>query len=268
MQNIILSDIRIYPVKSLTGISVDESSVFPHGLNNDRLLMLIDDSGLFITQRKYPQLALVNTNIDNDKLRVTAPDRPDLMISENDFASETIYVKIWRDECDGRVASEKINHWFSRFLNMPVRLIKYNHKKSRAINPDYSQKGDIVSYADAYPLLVISKASLDDLNSRLQVSVTMNNFRPNLIVDGCEAYAEDIWKKIRIGKVEFDAVKKCDRCILTTIDPKTGIKDANRQPFNTLTEYRKEQGGVMFGMNLIPRSNGTLYINDQVEIIN
>jgi len=267
MQNSHLSDIRIYPVKSLTGISVQSSQVFPYGLDKDRLLMLIDDNGLFITQRKYTQLALVDTYLENDKLKITAPNFSDLMISEDEFSLETTYVKIWRSECDGFVAKEKINQWFSEYLNTSVRLVKYNHKKPRASNPRYSKGHDIVSYADGYPLLAISQSSLDDLNSRLEVPVTMNRFRPNIIADGCQAYAEDNWKKIKIGGVEFDAVKRCDRCILTTIDPNTGIKNESREPLTTLTQYRREIGGVVFGMNLIPRSSGAIKINDTIEII-
>ena len=267
MENVCLSDIRIYPVKSIAGISMQSSQVFPHGLDKDRLLMLIDDNGLFITQRKYTSLALLKTSFDNGAIKIIAPNQSELFISEADFGNSTTYVKVWRSECDGVVANEKINQWFSEYLQMSVRLIKYNHKKPRATDPSYSQPGDIVSYADGYPLLVISQASLDDLNSRLKTPVTMDRFRPNIVVDGCRAYAEDCWKKIKIGQIEFDAVKKCERCILTTIDPLTGIKDINRQPLNTLAEYRKEPAGVMFGMNLIPRSGGMIRRDDRVEIL-
>ena len=267
MQNLSLSDIYIYPVKSLTGVSLQNSQVFPHGLDNDRLLMLIDDNGLFITQRKYTQLALLSTSLKNNEFKIKAPNFPDLSIRETDFLKETTYVKVWQSECDGIVASNEVNKWFSDYLDKSVRLVKYNHNKPRTTNPSYSNSGDIVSYADGYPLLVISQASLDDLNNRLDVPVTMSHFRPNIVVNGCQAYAEDSWKKIKIGEVEFDAVKKCERCILTTVDPETGVKDINRQPLNTLAEYRKEPAGVMFGMNLIPRSGGMIRRDDLVEIL-
>jgi len=267
MESFYLSDIRIYPIKSIAGISMQSSQVFPHGLDQDRLLMLIDDNGLFLTQRKYTSLALLKTVFDNDLIKIISPNKPELFIREADFGIDTTYVKIWRSECDGIIASDRINHWFSEYLNKSVRLVKYSHKKPRPIDPFYATQKDTVSYADGFPLLVISQASLDDLNGRLKTPVTMNHFRPNIVVDGCQAYAEDNWKKIKIGEVEFDAVKKCERCILTTVDPETGRKNADRQPLNTLAKYRKESTGVMFGMNLIPRSSGCININDKIEII-
>lgn len=262
-----LTGIRIYPVKSLAGILLDHTEVQPLGLKDDRLHMLVDENGLFITQRKYPQLALIKVQQTECGFKFVAQDHSPLTIEDANFQSETLNVKIWQDECVGLIADEKVNQWFSQYLGFPVRVVKYNHQAPRPSDSNYSQPDDIVSFADGFPLLVISQASLNDLNSKLETPVSMTNFRPNIIVDGCDAFAEDDWKQIRIGEVIFDAVKRCSRCVLTTVDPKTGLKSENGQPLKTLSQYRKGEGGVFFGMNLIPRSKGIIRVNDKVEII-
>jgi uncharacterized protein YcbX len=138
----------------------------------------------------------------------------------------------------------------------------------RGVDPDYGQVGDEVSFADGFPLLLISEASLADLNGRLETPVSMRRFRPNLVVDGERAYAEDQWRRIRVGDVEFEGAKNCSRCVFTTIDPDTGVKDPTREPLRTLGGYRrKPQGGVYFGQNLIPRSGGAIHVGDRVEIL-
>lgn len=266
-QEISLTGIRIYPVKSLAGILLSHTEVQPQGLKDDRLHMLVDENGLFITQRKYPQLALIKVQQTERGFNFCAENHSPLAIEDAHFQTETLNVKIWQDECAGLVADEKINQWFSQYLGFSVRLVKYNHHAPRLSDPSYSQPDDIVSFADGFPLLVISQASLNDLNSKLESSVSMSNFRPNIIVDGCDAFAEDGWKQIRIGEVVFDAVKRCSRCVLTTINPETGIKSDNGQPLKTLSQYRKGDGGVLFGMNLIPRTKGRIKTNDIVEVI-
>jgi len=262
-----LSEIRVYPIKSLSGIFLDNAIVHKQGIENDRMLMLVDDSGRFITQRKYPHLALINTQMKGEEINISAPYFPDLSINSRCFLSEKIAVTVWGDECTAFVADKAINAWFSKYLGCSVRLVRYDIDAPRKSDPLYSHKDDIVSFADGFPLLVISQASLDDLNFRLDKPVTMTNFRPNIVVDGCKAYSEDQWKKIKIGKVEFDVVKKCSRCILTTIDPNTGVKNKNREPLETLSQYRKNDGDIFFGMNLIPRNIGMINLTDKVKKI-
>ena len=180
-------------------------------------------------------------------------------------------IQLWGDACAGFVAEQPVNQWFSDYLKQPVRLVKYNHGKARPSDPIFSKDGDIVSYADGFPLLVISEASLNDLNSKLEQQnvshVSMTNFRPNLVVAGTTAFEEDQWKKIKIGEVEFDCVKLCSRCVLTTVNPNSGIKSENREPLKTLASYRKMSGGVMFGMNMIPRNSGVIRLGDTLEVL-
>ena len=243
-----LTDISIYPIKSVTGLSVDSCDVSPMGLTNDRTYMLVDDNGVFISQRKYPKMALIKVRRNNRQLNLNAPEMPELEITE--VNPRSIQVEVWGTQCHGHVASEPVNQWFSRLLGISVRLVQYDEQKPRIADPDYSQNGDIVSFADGFPLLVIAQASLDDLNRRLSSPVAMTNFRPNIVVDGCDAYAEDHWKQIKVGEVVFDAVKQCSRCVLTTVNPNTGEKRQDKEPLKTLSEYRRAPGGVYFGNEL------------------
>jgi uncharacterized protein YcbX len=131
----------------------------------------------------------------------------------------------------------------------------------------HSQTGDEVSFADAFPLLLISRAALDGLNARLAKPVSMLRFRPNLVVEGVAAHAEDGWKRIRIGEVEFDVAKACTRCVFTTVDPMRGERDPDGEPLRTLIGYRRTADGVTFGQNLIPRSAGSVRVGDAVEVL-
>lgn len=263
--NIQLSDIFTYPVKSLSGISLQQANVTPIGLLNDRTLMLVDQHGQFISQRKYPQLALLKTSFNAQSLEVTNHSEQ-LIISDSDF-EKTMEVEVWGDKCFANKANKKVNQWFSHFLGISVALVKYDQNRPRAIAPDYSIPGDNVSFADGFPLLLTSMASLDDLNQRLDLPVSMLHFRPNVVIQGCSAFEEDNWKQIRIGQVKFDLAKPCSRCILTTVNPQTGVRRSDGEPLKTLAQYRKGNGGVYFGMNLIPRNKGIIQLGDSIEII-
>lgn len=267
-----LTEIYIYPVKSLVGDSLKQSQVTPLGLKNDRLMMLVDDNGLFISQRKDPQLALIKVTFNEQGIIFNAPHLADpkqqtIHLELKDFTHKKVPVEVWGDHCFGYEAPTEINQWFSHYLNKNVRLINYSHETPRPSDPEFSKAGDVVSFADGFPLLLIGENSLNDLNDRLEQPVTMQSFRPNLVVDGIEAFAEDDWQQIKIGDVVFDLVKPCSRCVLTTVDPKTGIRRSDGEPLKTLAKYRRAAGGVIFGMNLIPRNQGTISINDKVILI-
>jgi uncharacterized protein YcbX len=266
-----LSEIRLFPIKSLPGLSLSEADVKPYGLVNDRCMMLVDENGVFISQRKNPELALIQLNYTEQLVRLDSQQQGPMSISENNFTQQNIKTEVWGDVCDALVAEQSINQWFSKYLKQTVSLVRYNHQRPRKTDPAYSNADDTVSFADGFPLLVISEESLNDLNTKLEQqglsTVTMTNFRPNVVIKGAKAFEEDHWKRIRIGEVEFDCVKICSRCILTTVDPLTGIKAENREPLKTLASYRKMDGGVMFGMNMIPRSDGIIRVTDKVEIL-
>jgi uncharacterized protein YcbX len=267
-----VSEINIYPVKSLGRISMEQITVQRQGLGNDRCFMLVDSKNKLITQRTHPSLALIKVTQKGDGFLIQAPEKPNLELSKKSLTEKKGLVSIWKDTCSAHYVDKQTNTWFSNYLGLDVSLVSYDHSKPRKTDQLYSSNNDIVSFADSFPILVISKASLNDLNSKLKDKVTMQRFRPNLVVDGCDAFEEDQWRNIKIGDVEFEAVKICSRCILTTIDPKTGIKDKNGEPLKTLVQYRrningvKGEKGVFFGMNLIPRSIGIIKLGDSISV--
>jgi uncharacterized protein YcbX len=263
-----VTEINIYPIKSTRRIALPQSEVLPRGLPWDRRWMLVDAEGRFITARQYPTLALVQTNVKDDVMQVRAARRSMLQLPLQPPDGQITSVTVWHDVCDAVPAGAEADAWFSDYLGLSCRLVQMSDELVRGVNPDYGQAGDEVSFADGFPLLLISEASLNDLNSRLQTPVSMRRFRPNLVVDGERAYQEDQWRRIRVGDVEFEGVKNCSRCVFTTIDPDTGVRHPDKEPLRTLGRYRrKPQGGVYFGQNLIPRSGGVIHVGDKVEIL-
>ena len=267
MSDVRIAGITVYPIKSTAGIHLDTAQVEWPGLHHDRRLMLVDKNGVFITGRRYPMLTQVFTGIVDDALVVRTAGREDLHISLPGNEVEQFPVRIWRDQVDAVESGSEANAWFSEFLEIECRLVCMPDTSKRATDPDYSQADDIVSFADAYPVLLISDASLADLNSRLDTPVSMQRFRPNLVVSVSEPYEEDNWQRIRIGDVEFDGVKNCSRCVFTTIDPDTGEKHPAAEPLKTLMAYRRTGNGAFFGQNLIPRGLGNIKIGDAIEVL-
>jgi uncharacterized protein YcbX len=263
-----LTEINIYPIKSTRRISLGESTVLKRGLAWDRRWMLVDSDGNFITARKYPRLATVSTQLTTDTLNVRVRGMPELCIPlEPPQEGETRKVTVWRDTCTAIEYGLDYDQWFSEFLGLRCHLVRMRSSDVRAVSADYGMEGDEVSFADSFPLLLISEASLADLNNRLDNPVSMRRFRPNIVVSGCDAFDEDHWRRLRIGNVEFEGARACSRCVFTTIDPDTGEKDADREPLRTLGTYRKrKEGGIFFGQNLIPRGAGTIHVGDPVTI--
>ncbi|MEN8760855.1 MAG: MOSC domain-containing protein [Thiogranum sp.] len=263
-----VTEINIYPIKSTRRIALRQSQVLPRGLPLDRRWMLVDADGRFITARQFPALAMVQTAVRDDVVQVSVAGRPMLQLPLQPADGRITSVTVWRDVCDAVPAGAEADAWFSGYLGIPCRLVQMTDNLVRAVDPDYGQAGDEVSFADGFPLLLISEASLADLNRRLHTPVSMRRFRPNLVVDGEVAYQEDQWRRLRVGEVEFAGVKNCSRCVFTTIDPDTGVKDPHKEPLRTLASYRRQaQGGVYFGQNLIPRSGGVIHVGDRVDIL-
>ncbi len=263
-----VTELNIYPVKSTRRIALTESEVLPRGLPWDRRWMLVDADGRFLTARQYPALARVDTALGETALRVSVDGREPLQIPLTPPAAQTTSVTIWRDRCQAMPVGAGADRWFSDYLGVSCRLVQMTDELVRPVNPDYGRAADEVSFADGFPMLLISEASLADLNRRLPAAVPMQRFRPNLVVDGDRAYGEDGWRLIRVGTVEFEGVKNCSRCVFTTIDPRSGVKDPGGEPLRTLASYRRrEGGGVYFGQNLIPRGRGTIRLGDRVEVL-
>jgi MOSC domain-containing protein len=260
-----LSSLYLYPIKSTAPLEVETALVEPRGLRSDRRWMVVDATGRFITGREMPRLTLVSARPSVHGLSLEAPGMPSLQVPFPE-ADTIVHVVVWKSDLAARpvVAADA---WLSEFLQQPVRLVHMDAGVTRPMTDVHSQAGDEVSFADAFPLLLISRAALDGLNARLEKPVSMLQFRPNLVVDDAPAHAEDDWKRIRIGDVEFDVAKPCTRCVFTTVDPLRGERDPDGEPLRTLIGYRRSGDGVTFGQNLIPRSLGTLRTGDAVTVL-
>lgn len=232
------------------------------GFAADRRWMIVDAHGKFVTQRELPQLALVDVALETDQLRLSAPGQPELVLPLEHERGEPVTVEVWRDQALG-MAHALGSVWFSNYLAGPHQLVYMPEHHQRAVNPARAQPGDIVAFADAYPFLVISEASLADLNARLEVPVVMERFRPNIVVSGSEPFAEDDYARVKIGQIAFRGVKRCERCVVTTIDPSTG--ERGKEPLRTLAKYRTQDQKVWFGMNLIHDGVGSLRVGDSVS---
>jgi uncharacterized protein len=259
-----VSALYIYPIKSCRGIQVIEWRVAERGFVADRRWMIVDATGRFVTQREQAQLALVQTRIAGDELQLAAPRLPSLSLPLRHEAGEPCTVTVWRDEVLGSLHPEG-SAWFSAYLGAPHSLVYMPDSHQRQVNPERARLGDIVSFADGYPFLLISEASLTDLNSRLDAPITMQRFRPNIVISDSEPFAEDSYQHVRIGQISFRGAKRCERCVITTVDPETG--ESGREPLRTLAGYRKADRKIWFGMNLIPNGQGLLRVGDAVEML-
>jgi len=267
MTQLTITDIFIYPVKSLAGIRLDKAEVQGKGLRFDRRWMLIDDQGAAMTQREYPAMALFKVAINDDTLSIVY-SRQGTIISTNGFSiktsgdSESIKAKIWNDNVEVTEVDRAVSDWFSRHLKATCKLVSFPEANARPVDPKYQVHNEHVSLADAYPFLIIGQSSLDDLNARLAEAVPMNRFRPNFVFTGGDAFIEDTWNDISIGSVRFRGVKKCARCVLPTVNQDTAEKGV--EPLRTLTAYRKVDNKVYFGQNLVALGKGVVAVGDPV----
>ncbi|MEQ1439731.1 MOSC domain-containing protein [Fontimonas sp. SYSU GA230001] len=259
-----LGAIHVFPLKSGAALALDVARVERRGLAHDRRWMVVDAQGAFITGRQEPRLVLIRAQPQADGLLLSAPGMPDLLARS---VSSREQVTVWRDRVDARTASGEASAWLSRFLDRECRLVFMDEAARRPVDPAYAAAGDEVSFADGFPLLLISEGSLAALNARLDAPVPMLRFRPNLVVAGAEPHAEDGWQRIRIGAIEFDVAKPCARCGFTTVMPDTGTLDPRGEPLRTLATYRRGPKGVMFGQNLLARGDGMLRVGDTVTVL-
>ncbi len=261
----ILSSIAIYPIKSTAGLDLHEAEIEPRGFRDDRRWMIVDDDGRFVTGRQIPRMVLIRATPIDGGLRLQAPSMPDLDVRMPDAGVERLAVTVWDDVVDAACADPSADAWLGEFLGRALRLVAMDARSTRIVEPGPRSQSDGVSFADGYPFLAISKASLDALNAKLDVSIAMRRFRPNVVIDGCDPHAEDGWHRIRIGDVAFDVVKTCTRCVFTTVDPVLGERDPSGEPLRTLKTYRRSDAGITFGMNLIARGHGRIRVGDRVE---
>lgn len=263
-----LSSLYRFPLKSAIGESLGSLQLDGLGVVGDRRWMLVSaENGRFLTQRTFPQMSRLTARWNEaGGLTLSAPGQPVLDVALPDPDDSLRGVIIWRDSLRVPDAGDEAATWASAFIGKPCRLVHVPAERARYIegNVTGSEK---VGFADGFPLLLIGQASLDDLQARVGRPLSMLRFRPNLVVQGSEPYAEDNWKRIRIGDVEFTVAKPCSRCIITTIDPQTGERGADREPLTTLRSYRQREGEIQFGQNLINHTSGELRVGMPVEVV-
>jgi len=260
-----LSNITYYPIKACRGFDVLESRVERMGLANDRRMMVVTPEGEFLTQREHAKLALVTPALKNDSVTLSAPNFDSIRFAIQKSGTSTP-VNIWKSKGVSAIdQGDESAQWLSDWLGVSVRLVHVDEKIKRKLNRDFAiSADDYTGFADGYPILIISEASLQDLNSKLGSPLPMNRFRPNIVVQNCDPFAEDTWKRIRIGDVEMALVKPCPRCEVITIDKET--LERNKEPLKTLATYRKQKGGAMFGMNVIPLNEGEIKVGMRVKV--
>jgi uncharacterized protein YcbX len=265
-----LEGLFVYPVKSCRGIARESERVESTGLAGDRHWMLVRPNGRFVTQRELPRMALIGTALDGEALTLTAPGRGSLRVAR-DAGREALAVVVWKFSGSGIDCGDEAATWASAFLDTPLRLVRFDPEQPRVCPAEWTQGTTAVTeFADGYPMLVISRASLADLNSRLPKALPMERFRPNLVIDGVEAYDEDRIHELRAGDLAIRFVKACTRCSITTTDQQRGELDGI-EPLATLKTYRhdRELKGVIFGHNVITTSGvgSTLRVGQTFDIV-
>jgi hypothetical protein len=275
-----IADLAVYPVKSTRGHHIPEATVEPWGLADDRRWMVIDDTGTVMTARSWPALLSVTAHVRGPgRLRLTAPHAPAIEVDaagNGEPGRPLVPVQIWRSHLAAASSGAEADDWVSALLDRPARLVWLDDPTRRPTDPEFSQPRDRVSFADGYPLLLVTTASLRQLNEWIAEEAELRGeaeaqvldarrFRPNVVVDHDVPFAEDDWRGIRLGGIDFRISKPCGRCVLTTIDPDTRVK--GKEPLRTLARHRRRDGKVWFGINLVPDGAGALRVGDKAEAV-
>ena len=270
----IVSELCIYPFKSCQGIKLKRAKVTPKGFAGDREFMLVTQKGKFLTQRQFPQLARVQVQVSKQKISLSVVDSQIQPLTFQPTLTGTeIEIEIWRDRTIAIDQGNEVAEWFQTFLQLDnqkkCRLVQQSPQHIRSINRNQQTKTqDSVSFADSYPYLLTATASLNDLNRRIQEIensgiVSMDRFRPNIVVETEQSFAEGNWKSIQIGTVKFTLVKPCSRCIITTTNQQTGATNPSKEPLRTLGTFRQfGEQGVLFGEHMIPTNSGIVQVGD------
>ena len=262
--NLTITDLYIYPIKSLGGIRLESSKVDERGLEYDRRWVLIDEQNRFLTQRELPELVFFSTKIVGQELIVFDKRNPDDILSLNLLPQSGIKidVQIWDDVCESIVLDDTINQWFSTKLGRYTRLAYMPASTKRLVDKDYAKEDEVTGFSDGYPILMIGSASLADLNKRLDQPLGMDRFRPNIVFSGGEPFDEDLITDFTINNVMMRGVKPCARCIMTTTNQDTA--ERTKEPLNTLSTYRKKGNKIYFGQNVLAKGLGYITVGDLI----
>ncbi len=266
----ILTQLLLYPIKSVGGVAVAEAEVTGRGLRHDRRWLLVDGNNRFLTQRQHAGLALLALAPAHNGWLLTHRQRPDLLplyIPFEATPARTLFATIWDDLVWAWRGPEVADEWLSDALGSEIRLVYMSDMVRRDVEPALNPEGQLVSFADGYPFLLIGEAALADLNQRLPAPLPMDRFRPNLVFAGGPAYDDDAWAEFAVGDVPFRAVRGCGRCVMTTIDQQTAAKDPHSEPLRTLATYRRTDGGTLFGQNVTGPGRGRLRVGDALTVL-
>lgn len=248
-----IASLHVYPVKSCRGIDVRDAKVTATGLEWDRRWMIVDSKDRFITQRTHPRLTAITTSIFGGQLRLVTDGQPQFAIDLHHDGLRR-KVQVWKDSCVGVDAGQEASDWLLALMGEPLRLVRIDESVPRLANPEYAGPDPHpINFTDGYPVLLISRASLEELNRKLPAPLPMNRFRPSIVIEGAPAHAEDALTIFRFGRLAIRGVKLCTRCVITTTDQKTGLRDAGQQPLKTLKTYRwdRKLKGIVFGQNCV-----------------
>ena len=265
-----LTGLYLYPVKSLGGYAVPAADVTDRGLCHDRRWLLVDERNRFMTQRQQPELALLAVAPAYNGFLITHRQRPDLrplFIPFEATPARTLFVTVWDDMLWAWRGTPEADEWLAEALGRPCRLVYMSDMVRRDVEPALNPEGQLVSFADGYPFLLVGEAALADLNTRLSQPVPLDRFRPNLVFGGGAPYEDDAWETFRIGDVPFRAVRGCGRCVLTTIDQATATKSPVGEPLRTLATYRQVEHSTLFGQNVTGPGAGRLRVGDALTVL-
>ena len=260
-----VSQLFIYPIKSLGGISLEKAQTTDRGFRYDRRWLLINQQNQFMTQREFPQMCLLQPIITEKGIKIIhKQNKAEFFLSFDEPASDEIVVQIWNDYCRARLVSDKADEWFSEMLSVKCRMVFMPEETKRPVDKTYAKNLEVTSFSDAFPFLIIGEGSLDDLNQKLERPLPMNRFRPNIVFSGGEAYEEDYMQHFTINDIDFFGVKPCARCPITTVDQENATQA--KEPLKTLAAYRVHHNKVFFGQNLLHKGQGTICVGDEIII--
>jgi uncharacterized protein len=276
----IVSELYIYPIKSCQGIKLDRAEVLEKGFAWDREMMVVTSRGKFLTQRQYPQLAKVRVSLKGEEVSLEVEDNriPAITFTSTTIGNE-IEVEIWNDNTIAIDQGDEVARWFNEVLELSrdkqCRLVRQSPRHPRSIQNYPAQSNKPVNFADGYPFLMAATASLTELNQRIveihqqpSQAIPMSRFRPNIVIETQQPFIEDTWRKIQVGEVIFNSIKPCSRCIITTIDQQSGVKNELREPLRTLGTFRQfGEQGVLFGEEMIPRNSGIVKVGDRLKVL-
>ena len=267
---LIVSALNVYPVKGLKGIALDEARCTPLGIEHDRRWMVVDREGGFLSQREHPRMATVWTELDDHALSLSAPDVGEVRVPLRPDSTRALRVQVWSSRCDALAVSHDADEWLTDYLGFHCTLVYMPDDSTRFSNPEFGGEGNRVGFADGFAYLLTGEASLADLNAKLAAKghapLPMNRFRPNIVVAGAGAFAEDEWRDLKVGDALLRTVKPCGRCQVPSTDQATG-EVRGPEPLATLATYREGRFGVQFGMNLVTVREGTVRVGDAIELL-